>query len=179
MSRIVKLQEGPGPRRGRGTLLIAVMVGLVVGAGAGSLVVGPLIADPSAGGEIGPMSAAELEAQCQVLFEEWGVDVRSPAPAAVYTIENIVLNPAQSGGTRFLMASVGFGMRDASDAAVMAARDAEVRDIVIRVLGARTVAELADTNQRNKLKDEMHSEVARLVGQRAVRDIYFPQFVIQ
>jgi len=177
MSKKVDEQEKPVASRGRATLVIALLVGLAVGAGAGSLVVGPLLA--SSGGEGEVISAADLEAQCAALFEEWAGEKRSPAPAAVYTLESLVLNPAGSGGTRYLMVSVGFGMRDALGGEALAARDAEIRDIVIRILGSRTITELSDINTRTQLKEEIRSEIAALVGEHALLNVYFPQFVIQ
>jgi flagellar protein FliL len=173
--------HAPLPRRpARAMLVLALTLGLAVGAVTGSLVVGPLLADPSGGGEGGSVpSGPALEAACEALFREWEVEMRPPAPAAVHSIENVVLNPAGSGGTRFLMATVGFGLRDPADAEQFTARDAEIRDIVIGVLGARSVLELSDVLTREVMKEEMRARVARLVGQRALVDIYFPQFVIQ
>src|SRR5690606_8176922 len=100
-------------------------------------------------------------------------------PAAVHTIENIVINPAQSNGTRYLMASVGFGLADAHGAELMKLRDAEVRDIVVRVLGSRTVAELSDVPTRDEIKAEMREKVTAIAGEHALVDVYFSQFVIQ
>ncbi len=171
-------QEVTVARGGRAKLVIALTLGLAIGAGSGSLVVGPLIADPA---EVDgrALTPEQLEAQCAALFEEWGDDRRAAAPAAVHTIENVVLNPAGSQGTRFLLASVGFGLREAAGAEQMAGRDAEVRDLVIRVLGSRSVTELSEATLRDSIKEEMRDEVTRLLGPDAVLDVYFPQFVIQ
>ena len=169
-------QKMATPLTGRSKLVLALTIGLALGAGAGSLVVGPLIADPV---DVQPLSDEEVEARCAALFEEWGMPSRAPAPAVVHTIENVVLNPAGSEGTRFLLASVAFGMREAAGGETMAARDTEARDIVIRVLGSRSVAELSNSELRESLKDEMRSEVALLVGPTAILDVYFPRFVIQ
>jgi flagellar protein FliL len=170
-------QETPVASRGRATLVIALTIGLVVGAGAGSLVVGPLLASSGGDGEV--VAAGDLEAQCAALFEEWSGEKRPPAPAAVYTLESLVLNPAGSGGTRYLMASVGFGLRDALGSEAFTARDAEIRDIVIRILGSKTIMELSDTSVRTTIKEEIRTEIAALVGEHALLDVYFPQFVIQ
>lgn len=174
-------QEAPSSRSGRARVVIALTVGLVAGAAGGSLIVGPVIADPAGGEEAAYAVPAgpDLEAACEALFAEWEVEMRPPPPAAVFSIENLVLNPAQSGGTRFVMASVGFGMRDTAAYDHIVQREAEIRDVVIRVIGSKTVSELSDVPSRNRMKDEMRQEVARLVGQRGLIDIYFPQFVIQ
>lgn len=150
-------------------LIIALTVGLLVGAAAGSFVVGPLVAE-------GPAKPKAEGGDCSAVLAQHGV---ATAPASVHTIDNLVLNPAQSGGTRYLMASVGFGLTDLHGAEQMALRDAEVRDIVLRVLGSKTVGELSDLSLRNGIKEEMRAEVVKVVGEHGLVDIYFPQFVIQ
>ncbi len=71
------------------------------------------------------------------------------------TIDNLVLNPSGSGGTRHLMLSVAVEVKDDADAEQMKARDAEVRDAVLHVLGSKTVDELADIAARDSLKLEL------------------------
>ena len=158
---------------GRKVLIIALTIGLVVGAAAGSLVVGPLVAEGPAKEESGAAGSAD---ECAAVLAQHGVVT---APVAVHTIETLVLNPAQSGGTRYLMASVGFGLADLHGAEQMTLRDAEIRDIVVRVLGSKTVAELSDLSLRNGMKEEMRTEIVKVVGEHGLVDIYFPQFVIQ
>lgn len=162
---------------GKKLLVIALTIGLIAGAAAGSLVVGPLVAEgPKKESGHGEEAASGGGEDCAALLAAHGVQL---APAAVHTIDNVVVNPAQSGGTRFLMASVAFGLADAHSAEQMTLRDAEIRDIVVRVLSSRTVAQLTDLEGRNAIKEEMRGEVVALVGDHALVDIYFPQFVIQ
>jgi flagellar protein FliL len=161
------------PARSRGaiaTLVIALTIGLIAGAGIGSMVVGPLLADSPGDG---------IEADCEALFAAYETEMRPLPPAAVYTIESLIVNPAGSGGSRYLMASIGFGLRDAATMELVKQRDAALRDIVIRILSSRSVAELSDPAIREELKAEMRAEAARLIGSRALMDIYFPQFVLQ
>lgn len=166
-------EQQPGESGGgRKVLIIALTIGLVVGAAAGSFVVGPLVAEGPAKEESDGAAADD----CAAVLAQHGVVT---APVAVHTIENLVLNPAQSGGTRYLMASVGFGLADALAAEQMTLRDAEIRDIVVRVLGSKTVAELSDLALRNGMKEEMRTEIVKVVGENGLVDIYFPQFVIQ
>jgi len=62
----------------------------------------------------------------------------------------------------------------------MAARDSELRDAVLRILGAHTVDELAEMSIRETLKKMVTDSLnARLASKTAVKRVYFPQFVIQ
>jgi flagellar FliL protein len=163
--------------QGRSKLVIALTVGLTMGAATGSFVVGPLLADSSGTEAHGEAAGAHGEAAAAE--GEHGEGGHGAAPAAEYTIQNLVLNPAGSGGSRYLMASVTFGVSDAHGAETLGLRDGAIRDIVVGVLGARTVEQLADMGNRPKIKEEILTQVRGLVGEHAVVEVYFPQFVIQ
>ena len=179
MSEEIQEQDeaAPAPQgKGRATLVIAHTIGMVGGASLGSFVVGPLLADSPEAEHGAAATECTTDEPADDHAEEAG---HAAGPAAVHSIENIVINPAQSNGTRFLMASVGFGLTDAHGAEMMKLRDAEIRDVVVRVLGARTVAELADLPTRDAIKAEMREKVIAVVGEHALVDVYFSQFVIQ
>lgn len=98
----------------------------------------------------------------------------------VHTLDNLVLNPAESGGTRFLLLSISFQAKDAAVLETMKARDAELRDMVLVTIGNRTVEQLADMAQRDSIKKELRVAAGKLLKKKtAVKRIFFPQFVIQ
>jgi flagellar protein FliL len=164
--------------QGRSKLVIALTVGLTIGAATGSFVVGPLVADSSGSEAHGEAAGAHGEGEAGAEAAH-GEGEPGAAPAAEYTIQNLVLNPAGSGGSRYLMASVTFGVSDAHGAETLGLRDGAIRDIVVGVLGGRTVEQLADMGNRPKIKEEILTQVGGLVGEHAVMEVYFPQFVIQ
>lgn len=182
-------------KKGGNRLLVigaAVVLGLLAGGGAGAFFAGPLLANRAAPAEAAgaaeeegaegeehaaPEEHAE-EAGHGEAAEEGGHE-EGGAAAPMYVMNNLVLNPARSNGTRFLMTTVAFGMKSEAGVAEMEGRDLEVRDRVLRVLGAKTVMELADVAKRDSLKVELKDSVGVLFGEGAVRDVYFPQFVIQ
>ena len=113
-----------------------------------------------------------------------------------------MLNPAESGGQRFLLLTIAFELRDAAALEEMKARDAELRDAVLQSVGAKSVDYLADMGKRDSLKTELKAVAGKLfadaardpkkdpnkdpkegvkkgAGKPVVRRIYFPQFVIQ
>jgi flagellar FliL protein len=102
------------------------------------------------------------------------------AASNVYTLDNLVLNPAESGGTRFLLLSITFQSSNASVLEAMKAKDAELRDVVLVTLGAKTVEQLANMSARDSLKVELASAAKKLLKKKSARiKVYFPQFVIQ
>ena len=94
-------------------------------------------------------------------------------------VENLVLNPAGTNGSRFLLLTIGLAVPDEAGSQALQARDPELRDVVIRQLGAKTVETLADITRRDSLKVELRAALVERFGKKSVLDVYFPQFVIQ
>lgn len=108
-------------------------------------------------------------------------DDHAPAgPPAVYTVADMVLNPAGSGGQRFVMLSVAMEAKDSATVAMLEARDPEIRDAILALVGGKTVEQLAEVTAREPLKTEIIATVARITKKKkAVKRVSFPQFVIQ
>ena len=140
-------------------LVIALTIGLTIGALAGSLGVGPLVAEGDAAGE------CACEEEDGGHGEEGAVDSHgNPIAKPTYNVENLVLNPAGSGGTRYLVLSISFSVRDSATVTKMKDRDPELRDILLKVLGAKTVPQLSDMNARPALKAEVRAQAVALRG---------------
>ena len=154
-------------------LPIIIAAGLIIGGSAGALVLGPRIARARTGSKSEKTAAKPVDSAASD-----GRGVSTP-DAPVHLIDNLVLNPAGSGGTRFLLASVGLQTTSTAANDIVGKREVEARDVVLAVLGAKHVEVLAEISNREKLKAELQSALDSLFGPGVVRRIYFPQFVIQ
>lgn len=96
-----------------------------------------------------------------------------------HEIENMIVNPAESGGSRYLMVNVGF--ESDRDAVITEIDDKEVvvRDRVINLLSEFTVATLADINRRAFIKDTLRQSVNEVLKEGEVTRLYFTQYVLQ
>lgn len=143
---------------------IAAAAGIALGIGGGWFVGAPLIARRAAAH---PAPAAPH-------------DTASSAEAGpVHLLDNMVLNPAESGGSRFLLISVALQLTSESALGTVKARDAALRDMVLGILGSLTVEDLTDIARRGDLRARIQVGVDSLAGARIVAAVYFPQFVIQ
>jgi len=142
--------------------------GLVIGLAGGYLGVGPVLAKKKAS------EPAKVEAKAASHGEG-----EKGAGGSAWPIENLVLNPAGSNGTRFLMVNATFELKD--EAAKEAAKDKEpeARDIILALLGRKSIDVLADIGQREAIKKEVLAAVAPLFPKGTVTKVFFPQFVIQ
>jgi flagellar basal body-associated protein FliL len=78
-----------------------------------------------------------------------------------------------------LLVTVGLRLSSSVNAEAFKARDAEVRDVILRVLGNKRVDGLADIGIRDALKQEITAALDALLGAPGVKGVYFPQFVLQ
>jgi flagellar FliL protein len=153
-------------------LPILIVAGVAIGGGLGALVLGPRIARAR---QVAADSTAKPKAADSLAAGEHGAAAEAP----VHLIDNLVLNPAGSGGTRFLLASVGLQTASAAANDIITKREVEARDVVLAVLGAKHVEDLAEIENRDRIKNELKAAMDSLFGPGVVRRIYFPQFVIQ
>jgi flagellar FliL protein len=167
--------ETPTKAKKKGGAMMAVVAAVVaasVGGFAGISLLGPSVGEKLA-------ADSHEEQGARPAKKDDGHGGGGAAEPTVHIIDNLVVNPSGSGATRFLLASVAIAPGDHAYVEDLAARDIEMRDALLRLLGGKTVAELADISLRNELTDEMHSILGQLLGEGMVGQIYLPQFVIQ
>ena len=165
-------------------LVGAIVIGLAIGAGSGALIVGPAaaktmgFATPTAKQAKGDAHGDEEHGDDEEHAEDDSAS-KAGAPAAVMTLDNLVLNPAGSGGARFLLLTVTIEGKDAATLATMQSRDAELRDVVLSTLGRKSVDELAEITGRDSIKTELTAALNERFGKKSVVRVYFPQYVVQ
>ena len=158
--------------------------GLLIGIAGGAFVAVPLFA-----GKLNASSAAAPRKDAG----EHGEDARDEMDekdgkhgaagaanaGAMYTVDNLVMNPAGTGGTRFIMVTVAIQLGEAAQVEALKQRDAELRALIVGFFSRKTVEELADATRRDSLRAEVTTVLAPLVPRKAMRRVFFPQFVIQ
>lgn len=152
-------------------LIGGVVAGLALGAAIGLTVLGPrLSASPA------PASASK---DAPAADSKDGEVKKDAAPPPMYQMDNLVLNPAGSGGAHFLLMSVALELKDAATLETLKVRDAELRDGILRLCSAKTAEQVSEPAARDQLRSELMPMLAKMFGEGAVKKVYFPQFVIQ
>lgn len=177
------------PKRGLPAFVVPLVLALV-GFGAGGFAGAKVIAPKLTANLTGDLTAADLaahavptaadSAHADSAAHEGGGEHDPSGPPPLYTISDLVLNPAGSGGTRFLMMSVAFDMKDSAAVETLKQHDAEIKDAVLALVGGKTVEQLAEVSAREPLKLEITTLVDRVVKQtKLIKRVSFPQFVLQ
>ncbi|MFQ5499013.1 MAG: flagellar basal body-associated protein FliL [Candidatus Zixiibacteriota bacterium] len=97
----------------------------------------------------------------------------------VYTIKDIVINPAGTGGTRFLSVSFAFDLESPDMAAEMESREPIIRDALITILSSKTVAQLTDTKQKEIIRYQIKKRIEKLLDTDELAGVYYTDFVLQ
>lgn len=97
----------------------------------------------------------------------------------VYAVKDIVVNPAGTGGTRFLSVSFGFELGSAVLAAQFEERELVVRDALITILSAKTVAQLTDAKQKEIVRYQVKKRLEQLMETDEIEGVYYTDFVLQ
>ncbi len=156
------------PKAPAGRTLALVGLGAVVaGGGLGRFVLSPRLApsDPSA--------AHEEEK------ESSGGHGPASASGEVYTISNLIINPAGSMGTRFLMITVGIAAANPKDVARLREQEIPARDAIGMLLESMSLDTLMAPGARDRLRHRLVEVLTPLAGPEARLQVYLPQFVIQ
>jgi flagellar FliL protein len=96
-----------------------------------------------------------------------------------FTIESIVVNPAETGGTRYLSCSVSFEVGSKEDLKAFEDKSVKIKDLLITILSSKTVEELADIKLRNDMRRQILVVVNRFTTPAQATAVYLTDFVLQ
>jgi len=174
---------------GRKKLIVLGGVGLsavVIGLAVALFVVKPMLSDSSGD----QTEEAYTEQSDEVSEDVSGHDAPPPkkkpkeshgteGEALIYAIKDIVVNPAGTGGSRFLSVSFGFELDSPELEGEFAAKEPAVRDALITILSSKTVAQLTDAKQKEIVRYQIRKRVSTLMGTEKLIGVYFTDFVLQ
>lgn len=176
MSNDKHAAEGAGAAAAKPTPPM-VLGGVAVGALAAGLALGLFVLGPMFGPK--PASAAKEPAESgeHGKKDEKGGHGKEKVP--VFRLENVIVNPSGTQGTRFLMTTVAMEVDDSKLGDALRAHELEIRDAVVTTLESRTLEELTRDGARDSLKAAILEQVNHVMGEEVDVRIYLPQFVIQ
>lgn len=170
-----KDSAGPAP-----IVLIAVIV-VALGAGAvlGSLLVAPQVIKARQAAAVA--AAKDPHKKDKKKDKKKGKEGEA-GKASVYKIDNIIVNPAGSGGGRFLMCSVVIQPEDDKLVDVFREHEVELRDRVLTTLTNTTLDQINALGGRDSLRAKLSVTVRTVLDkddQNTELKVFLPQFVIQ
>ncbi len=112
--------------------------------------------------------------------EENGEDGEEASAATeMVELEDIIVNPAGTGGTRFLAASIGFEISGSKTKQLFENKMPMVRDALISILGSKTIEQLSDAKEKEITRYQIKKRVEHLLKTKNLEAVYFTNFVLQ
>ncbi|MBZ0198936.1 MAG: flagellar basal body-associated FliL family protein [Ignavibacteriaceae bacterium] len=97
----------------------------------------------------------------------------------IYSVEDIIVNPAQTDGKRILLATVGFDLNSEEQKTDLKNKEVLVKDIIISTLSSKTLPQLNDSEYKDTLKIEISKKVMGYIPKLKLNNIYFSKYIIQ
>lgn len=97
----------------------------------------------------------------------------------VYSIKDIVVNPAGTAGSRFLSVSFGFELGSKELMTAFESREPIVRDVLITILSSKTLAELTDAKQKEIMRVQIRKRLSQVLETEELAGVYYTDFVLQ
>ncbi len=99
--------------------------------------------------------------------------------ASIYVVKDVIVNPAGTNGTRFLLTTVGFEVSSPEAKKELESKDIQVRDMLTTVLTAKDLVSLSMVEQRDELRLEIARKAGELLRSGTLTNVYFSKFIIQ
>jgi flagellar FliL protein len=115
--------------------------------------------------------------------EKESADTEESSPAElnqnIYMLNDLVINPAASNGSRYVAMSIGLGVTEEKALEELQNREIQVRDAVNMLLSQKTLGKFIDIKERGALKQEILETINDKMVDYKVESIYFTEYVIQ
>jgi flagellar FliL protein len=110
---------------------------------------------------------------------EEGKTSESSTSGLIFSVDDMIVNPAQTNGKMLLLASLGLAVENEESKKVMEEKQVIVKDAIISVLSSKNVTQLGSSTYRDTLKTEILKNLAVQMPGSKVNNIYFSKFIIQ
>ena len=97
----------------------------------------------------------------------------------IFLIKDMIVNPAGTNGTRFLLTTVGIEVSTPEAQQELEKKEVQVRDLLNSILTSKELADLVSIEQREVLRGEISKKVGEMLKTGKLRNVYFSKFIIQ
>jgi flagellar FliL protein len=123
--------------------------------------------------------APQQPATEQEAVEESSDEQEEDVKGEIFMVEELLVNPTGTSGTRFLSASIGLEVADHETVLQLEEQKMPVRDLLITILSSRTVEQLTNAADREMMREEIANRLNTLLGPQKVSAVYFVDYVLQ
>jgi len=125
-------------------------------------------ANPPAAGQVKEEEGAKKEAEEKVELGKF-----------IFTIEDILLNPAGTDGRKIFMLSIAFDLASEVDKKSCEEKKDILKDAVNSIAGSKTLVQLNNIAFRDTLRSEIVKEINKTIKDLKINRVYFSKYIIQ
>jgi flagellar FliL protein len=111
--------------------------------------------------------------------EKKTTDKKHHAAGEMFMMEDIIVNPSGTGGTRFLSVSIGFEVGSKETVVSFEKREPVIKDALITILGSKTIEQLSDPKEKEITRYQIKKRVEQLMQADDLAAVYFTDFILQ
>lgn len=128
--------------------------------------------------------ASQVILAYQIVDKNYGkvfdlVDNLTSPESGKYQFEELIVNPSGTNGQRFLVVEVSLELYDITHSELIEENQQEIKHNMLEVLSSRTVTQLSQLSEREKMRTELAEVTNKAIGQRSVRNLYYTRYVMQ
>ena len=97
----------------------------------------------------------------------------------IFLIKDVIVNPAGTNGTRFLLTTVGIEVSTPEAQQELEKKEVQVRDMLNSILTSKGLPDLVSIDQRELLRAEISKKVGEMLKTGKLKNVYFSKFIIQ
>ena len=101
------------------------------------------------------------------------------AGSLLHQIDNIVVNPAGTPGSRYLSVSFAFELDSKQTVGLFENRNAIIRDALITILSSKSVSQLTDPKEKEITRLQIKRRIETLLKTQEIAGVYYTDFVLQ
>lgn len=102
-----------------------------------------------------------------------------PEESGAYELEQIIVNPANTNGHRYLLIEISLELIDKEDEKLIEASNSKIRNNLIQYLSSLTVPELQGSDTKENLRLELVRIINNTIERRSVCNLYYSKYVMQ
>ena len=96
----------------------------------------------------------------------------------IYVIEDIVVNPRETRGMRYVNVSLGLDCDNGKTVKAVGKQDIRIRDYLISLFSNCLVEELDDEADKDTLREKIRGDINKLINNDGVQAVYFTNFIL-
>lgn len=96
-----------------------------------------------------------------------------------HSFEDIIVNPALSGGNQLLLTSITFDVPTEENKKELEAKGFIINDLIISILSSKYSKQLSDNNFKDSLRTEIADEIESKLPGMKINKVYFNKYIMQ